>query len=79
MTTMTIDKEKMSFEEALTLLQNQIAALEKGNLPLDEALKTFQDAIAVSRLCNEKLEHAQSEVKKIVEDGTGYGLEDFEC
>lgn len=78
---MATDTENMSFEDALALLQKLIKELEEGNLPLDKALKTFQEAVAVSRVCNKKLEMAQEEVKKIVvnEEDSDYKLEDFEC
>ena len=59
-----METEKMSFEE--------------GNLPLDEALKVFRDAVDIGRFCNKKLEMAETEVQKIVEDADGFTLEDFE-
>lgn len=47
-----METEKMSFEEGLQSLKNQVAMLEKGNLPLDEALKVFRDAVDIGRFCN---------------------------
>ena len=78
---MTIDTKNISFEEAIALLQKQIEQLQNGNLPLEESLKTFRDAVELSRICNAKLDSAQEEVKKIVADGNGtdYDLEDFEA
>lgn len=76
-----MDTENISFEQALAELQKQIDLLEKGNLPLDEALKIYSRAMEISRICNKKLDMAQAEVKKIVadEDGDGYKLENFEA
>ena len=78
---MTIDTKNISFEEAIALLQKQIEQLQNGNLPLEESLKTFRDAVDLSRICNTKLDSAQEEVKKIVVDANGedYELEDFEA
>lgn len=78
---MTTDTKNISFEEAIALLQKQIEQLQNGNLPLEESLKTFRDAVELSRICNAKLDSAQEEVKKIVADGNGtdYDLEDFEA
>lgn len=78
---MTIDTKNISFEEAIALLQKQIEQLQNGNLPLEESLKTFRDAVELSRICNAKLDSAQEEVKKIVADANGedYELEDFEA
>lgn len=75
-----METRNMSFEEGLQSLKNQVAMLEKGNLPLDEALKVFRDAIDVGRFCNKKLEMAETEVQKIVEGANGedFTLEDFE-
>lgn len=73
-----METEKMSFEEGLQSLKEQVAMLEKGNLPLDEALKVFRDAVDVGRFCNKKLEMTETEVQKIVEDADGFTLEDFE-
>lgn len=78
---MTVDTNNISFEEAIALLQKQIEQLQNGNLPLEESLKTFRDAVDLSRICNAKLDSAQEEVKKIVadDDGKDYELEDFEA
>ena len=78
---MTADTENISFEKAIDLLQKQIEQLQNGNLSLEDSLKTFQDAVELSRICNAKLDSAQEEVKKIVadENGKDYELEDFEA
>lgn len=75
-----METRNMSFEEGLQILKNQVAMLEKGNLPMDEALKVFRDAVDVGRFCNKKLEMAETEVQKIVENANGedFTLEDFE-
>ncbi len=71
--------KEISFEEALKELQQQISLLEKGNLPLEDALKIYSRAMEISGICNKKLEMAQAEVKKISDTGNGYTLEDFEA
>lgn len=77
----TEDTKNMSFEQSMSLLQQMIEQLQKGNLSLDEALKTFQSAVEISRVCNAKLDMAQAAVHKIVADANGedYELEDFEA
>ena len=78
---MTADTENISFEKAIDLLQKQIEQLQNGNLSLEDSLKTFQDAVELSRICNANLDSAQEEVKKSVadENGKDYELEDFEA
>ncbi len=73
-----METEKMSFEEGLQSLKNQVAMLEEGNLPLDEALKVVREAVDLGRFSTNKLEMAETEVQKIVEDADGFTLEDFE-
>ena len=51
---MTVDIKNISFEEAL--------------VPLEESLKIFRDAGEFIRICNDKQDSAQEEVKKIVDD-----------
>ena len=68
-------KEEKSFEDNLTELETIVKDLESGNVPLDDAIKKFSEAMALSKECNDKLKSAESNVNKILkENGT---LEDF--
>ena len=60
--------EEMSFEEALTKLEEAVAQLEQGDaLTLDESLQAFEEGIRLTRLCREKLDAAELRVKQLVE------------
>lgn len=64
--------DNMKFEEALKELETAVEALERGDLPLDDAIATFQRGTELSRICLEKLELAKASVEKLVlkkEDG----------
>ena len=63
--------KNISFEEAILKLEDQIKKLESGNLPLDESLVAFEDAIKLIRLCNQKIETAEQKVKILVESKDG--------
>jgi exodeoxyribonuclease VII small subunit len=64
--------EKLSFEEALTRLEETVRLLESGNVPLDDCLALFEEGIALVKMCNEKLEAAEQKIKILTkaEDGT---------
>ena len=64
-------KEKMKFEEAMLALEDIVRKLDSGNLSLDESLKAFEEAIALVKLCNSKLENAEQQVKILTEGADG--------
>ena len=49
-----------SFEAALGRLEQVVQRLEKGELPLEESLRLYEEGIRLSRLCHAKLEEADS-------------------
>ncbi len=54
----------MSFEEALTQLTSVVESLEKGELPLEEALRFYEKGAELSRLCEKQLKDAELRVTK---------------
>lgn len=69
------ETKELSFEENLNKLETIIKDLESGNVPLDDAIHQFNEAMQIAKICNEKLKNAEESVNKILkEDGT---LEDF--
>jgi exodeoxyribonuclease VII small subunit len=51
------------FEQALAELEALVARLERGDLPLDEALKTFERGVELTRHCQGALKSAQQRVE----------------
>ncbi|MBO5205972.1 MAG: exodeoxyribonuclease VII small subunit [Clostridia bacterium] len=66
---------KISFEKALIGLEDIVKKLESGNLPLDESLELYEEAIALVKTCNERLEKAEERVR-ILTDVNGQGITD---
>ena len=68
-----------SFEEAMKRIEAIVADLEKSDVPLEEALARFEEAVKLARLCHRRLDEAGKRVSKLVgtEDG-GFALEPFE-
>ena len=60
--------EKLSFEEALKKLEEIVSTLEKGDLPLEEALKLFEEGMKLSKFLREKLDEIELKIEKLVEE-----------
>lgn len=60
-----------SFEESLKRLEKIVEALENGDVPLDDALKMYEEGIALSQACIEKLSAAEAKFKKLSRDMKG--------
>lgn len=56
----------MDFEKKLNRLEEIVQKMEKGDLPLDEALKFFEEGVKLSRDCHAQLTKAEAQVKKLV-------------
>ncbi len=68
------DKEA-TFEDNLRRLEEVVAKLEQGELPLDEAIKLFQEGMRLSKLCSERLSVVEAEIKKLVVENNNVKLE----
>ena len=58
--------ENASFEDNLKELEEIVANLEKGDVPLDNAIEEFKKAMDLVKECDEKLNSAQEAIAKIV-------------
>lgn len=56
------------YEDALAELERLVAAMEGGQLPLDELMKNYQRGAELLQLCRARLEAVEQQVK-ILEDG----------
>jgi exodeoxyribonuclease VII small subunit len=65
------------FEAALAELEALVARLEGGDLPLDEALKTFERGVELTRHCQASLKSAQQKVDILLKRGSGADIEPF--
>ncbi len=63
--------QAIPFEEAMAQLEEIVKQMESNNLPLDEALKLFEDGIRLSRFCQEYLDSAQKRVEQVIADHQG--------
>ncbi|MGB3160807.1 exodeoxyribonuclease VII small subunit [Carnobacterium sp.] len=64
---MSNDK-KIKFEEAMQQLEEIVTNLERGDVPLEEALDQFQKGVGLSKICKETLQNAEKTLTKIVNE-----------
>ena len=66
-----MSEKKMRFEQALEKLETVVAKLEAGNVPLDEALASYEEGMELIRVCNKQLDEAEQRVEaiRIKDDG----------
>ncbi len=60
------DIAAMSFEDALTELEQIVRRLEAGQVKLDEAIQCYERGAQLKRHCEQKLNEAQQRVDRIV-------------
>ncbi len=59
------------FEAALARIEEIVQQLEKGDIPLEQSLKLFEEGIKLSRICNKRLEEAERKVEILIKDKAG--------
>ena len=62
---------KMSFEEALSELEEIVRGIESGEVDLDGAIQAYERGAALKEHCDTKLREAQEKVSKIRLDADG--------
>ena len=67
--------KESSFEEELQALEEIVLSLEKGDIPLDEAMKIFEKGMKLSKNLTLALNSAEEKIAKIMKDS---GEEPFE-
>lgn len=65
---MSESKKEQSFEAALEQLEGIVKELEKGDIPLEEALTSFKQGIELSQFCQKKLTDAEEVLTKIMNE-----------
>ena len=75
---MARDSKSMDFEQALAELEGLVERLERGDLPLDEALKAFERGVSLTRHCQSSLQAAQQKVEILLKRNGQPQIEPFE-
>jgi exodeoxyribonuclease VII small subunit len=62
---------KPDFEQSLARLEEIVRKLEGANLPLDQAMKLFEEGMELSRDCQKQLEQAEARVEILLKKAGG--------
>jgi exodeoxyribonuclease VII small subunit len=65
------------FEQSLAELEALVAKLEQGDVPLEDALKTFERGVALTRQCQTALRTAQQKVEVLLSRDGNETIESF--
>jgi exodeoxyribonuclease VII small subunit len=65
------DIVKLSFEDAISQLEEIVRHLEDGEGKLDDAIKAYERGDLLKRHCEAKLQEAQARVDKIIRGSDG--------
>jgi exodeoxyribonuclease VII small subunit len=63
--------KKPDFERSLARLEEVVRKLESPQLSLDEAMKLFEEGVALSRECQKQLEEAEGKVEILLKKADG--------
>ena len=68
-----------AFETALAQLESLVTRLESGELPLEEALRTFEQGVRLTRECQAALANAQQKVQLLLQSGDAVAFQDVDA
>ena len=68
---MTKAPAEKTFEQAVARLEEIVKALDNGDLPLDEALKLFEEGVKLAGICSSQLSDAQGRLEKLTKKPDG--------
>ena len=74
----SVAQKELSFEEALANLEEIIQRMESGEAPLDSLITNYQTGVKMLKLCREKIESAEMNIKEVQEKDKELIKKDFE-
>ena len=60
---------KKSFEQSLKQLEQIVREMESGELPLEQAIRKFEEGIELSKFCAQKLEETERKITLLMQAG----------
>ena len=70
--------KKINLEKSLADLEELVEELESGDLPLETAMKKFEEGIKLTRGCQTALKEAEQKVEILLKSAGGDDLKEFE-
>lgn len=63
--------DKMTFEQAVTRIDEIVKALERGDAPLEQSLTLFEEGTNLIKFCGKLLDSAEQKVVRLQKGGDG--------
>lgn len=54
--------EELTYEKAVTRLEEIVSLLEKNDVSLDDSIKLFEEGTRLTAFCSEKLKNAKAKI-----------------
>jgi exodeoxyribonuclease VII small subunit len=70
--------ESMTFEQSMQELETLVTKMEQGDLPLEDALQSFERGIQLARHSQQKLKDAEQKVQILTNQNGQHSLDVFE-
>ncbi|WP_124727213.1 exodeoxyribonuclease VII small subunit [Staphylospora marina] len=70
--------ESLPFEEALRKLEETVQILERGDVPLEQAIDLFEEGMRLAHVCGRKLKRAEQQVEMLVKRNEEWVREPFD-
>ena len=67
------------FEDCLSRLEQIVGELERGDVPLEQALKLFEEGMQLSGVCRKELEEAEGKVEILLKQDGKLQAQPFEA
>lgn len=67
------------FEECLKRLEEIVTEMEKGELPLEQALKLFEEGVTLTNSCRKELDQAEGKIEILLKQNGKLQAEPFEA
>ena len=71
-----MNQENLTFEASMQRLEQIVRTMERGEVPLEESLKLFQEGTELVCSCGKLLDEAELQVKKIMTASDGSPVEE---
>jgi exodeoxyribonuclease VII small subunit len=66
---------KQTFEKAMEQLEEIVRELESVDLPLEKAIKKFEEGIQLAKFCSDKLDETEKRISILLKDQNGQVVE----
>ena len=68
-------EQSQSFEASMKRLEEIVRAMERGEMPLEESLKLFEEGTALVRACGSMLDEAEMKIVQLMKGPDGQPVE----